>query len=273
MSAHAGHGLNEQVALQAAEWFFLLNSDEATADDRERCAQWRAADPAHETAWQRAEHVNQRFQMLPRDVAMPVLNRPIRSDRRRAIKRLAMLLVVAPAGWASWRLAAVHPWFADHRTQTGERREVLLPDGSRLTLNTASAVDVAYDGSQRLLRLREGEILIDTAADSVASGQPGHRPFLVETPAGIVRAIGTRFVVRQLDAGTPWAYQGQGAGLATGNALPADVPHSGVAVLQGGGGNPSSLGSRQCRRTACGTADRLHGNDGECAGRGGAARR
>ncbi|QEI05149.1 DUF4880 domain-containing protein [Pigmentiphaga aceris] len=199
-AAHSNiQGLNERVALQAAQWFFLLNSGDATATERHRCAQWRAADPVHEIAWQRAERINQTFQMLPGDLAMPALGRQARTDRRAVIKTLAVLLVAAPVGWQGWRLASGHPWLADHRTQTGERRELRLPDGTRLTLNTASAVDVAYDGTRRLLRLRAGEILIDTAPDSVAANHPAYRPFMVETPAGMLRALGTRFVVRRLD--------------------------------------------------------------------------
>ena len=221
-------GLNERVALQAAEWFFLLNSGEATAADQHRCAQWRAADPVHETAWQRAERVNQTFQMLPSALAMPTLGRQVRSDRRAAIKTLAVLLVAAPTGWWGWRLASASPWLADHRTQTGERRDVLLPDGTRLTLNTASAVDVVYDGTRRLLRLRAGEILIDTAPDSVASNHPAYRPFVVETQAGTMRALGTRFVVRQFDEADAWRAPGQG-----GSASNAEPARSQVAVLDG----------------------------------------
>jgi len=222
------HGLNERVALQAAEWFFLLNSGEATAADQRRCAQWRAADPVHEAAWLRAERINLKFQMLPSELAMPTLGRQVRSDRRAAIKTLAVLLVAAPAGWWGWHLASAYPWLADHRTQTGERRDVLLPDGTRLTLNTASAVDVAYDGAKRLLRLRAGEILIETAPDAVASSHPAYRPFLVQTQAGTVRALGTRFVVRQFDEGDAWRMPGQG-----GSVSNAEQARSQVAVLDG----------------------------------------
>lgn len=86
-------------------------------------------------------------------------------------------------------------WRADYRTGTGERREATLADGTHLTLNTASAVDVAYDGEYRLLRLRAGEILVQTAQEAVQAH--ARRPFVVETMQGMVRALGTRFMVRQ----------------------------------------------------------------------------
>jgi transmembrane sensor len=198
-SAHSGVAVDESVAMQAAQWFFLLQSGEATAADHSRWTHWRAADPAHEAAWQRAELVSRKFNMLPGALSMPALGRKTRADRRTAVKTLAVLLTAAPAGWLAWRASPAREWMADQRTATGERRELRLPDGTRIQLNTATAIDVAYDAKQRLVRLRAGEILIDTAPDTVASSDPAYRPFVVETAQGRLRALGTRFVVRQYE--------------------------------------------------------------------------
>lgn len=132
---------------------------------------------------------------------MPALGRTVRADRRAAVKTLALLLTAAPAGWLAWRASPAREWLADHRTATGERRELRLPDGTRLQLNTATALDVAYGDTLRLVRLRAGEILIDTAPDRVPAADPAYRPFVVETAQGRLRALGTRFVVRQLEGG------------------------------------------------------------------------
>lgn len=190
MSAAPSAVVNEAVALQAAEWFFLLQSGEATAQDRQRWAQWCAAQPAHATAWQRAQRVGQTFGGLPPALALPVLARPATVRRRAAAKAMAVLLISAPAGWMAWQH---RPGQADFRTATGERREVMLADGSRLHLDTASAVDIDFDGAMRLIRLRSGAIHIQTAPDR----QAAPRPFVVATAHGRVQALGTRFSVRQ----------------------------------------------------------------------------
>ncbi|MBS3934647.1 MAG: FecR domain-containing protein, partial [Sulfuritalea sp.] len=70
-----------------------------------------------------------------------------------------------------------------------------LADGSRLWLNTASAIDLRFDARARQIRLLAGEIFIATAPDA-------HRPFLVDTAHGRLRALGTRFNVRQEDGET-----------------------------------------------------------------------
>lgn len=135
---------------------------------------------------------------LPPDVTMAALDRPRLSSRRRALQQLALLLSVGGAGALGMRELPWRVWAADERTQVGERRELALPDGSSLWLNTASAVDLRFDADQRSVLLREGEILIRTAADPVSPS----RPFIVETAQGSVRALGTRFTVRQDDSET-----------------------------------------------------------------------
>ncbi|MGQ3128901.1 FecR domain-containing protein, partial [Variovorax sp.] len=80
---------------------------------------------------------------------------------------------------------------------TGERRELQLADGSRLTLDTASAVDVRFDAAQRLLVLHAGAILVATAPDTAAA----HRPFRVQAGGGTLEALGTRFSVRREEEG------------------------------------------------------------------------
>ncbi|HWV10669.1 MAG TPA: FecR domain-containing protein, partial [Pseudomonas sp.] len=65
-----------------------------------------------------------------------------------------------------------------------------LDDGSQLNLNAGTAVDLDFTASQRLLHLRHGELVVQVAADA-------KRPFIVRTAQGDIRALGTRFLVRQ----------------------------------------------------------------------------
>ncbi|WP_307867212.1 FecR domain-containing protein [Variovorax sp. E3] len=134
---------------------------------------------------------------LPSALAMPSLSRPARTSRRAAVARLAALLATVPAAWLGWRFVHAHGWTAQHHTSTGERRELLLSDGTRVTLNTASAIDVRFDAAQRLVVLRAGEILVATAPDTAAA----HRPFRVQSGSGTMEALGTRFSVRQEEEG------------------------------------------------------------------------
>ncbi|MBB1601682.1 FecR domain-containing protein [Variovorax sp. UMC13] len=189
MSALPPPAPDAAVLREAAQWLVRLHSGRAREADHAACAAWREADPAHERAWQRAERLSQKFGAVPSGVGVPVLARQVRGNRRAALRTLALLATAAPAAWLGWRLAPWEAWTSDHRTATGERREVQLADGSRVLLDTGSAIDVRIDAGQRTLRLRAGAIQVRTAADA--------RPFVVETALGRLRALGTRFTVRQ----------------------------------------------------------------------------
>lgn len=185
--------LEPAVLRAAAQWLVRLHSGEAGPADHAACAHWRTQHPAHEQAWQRAERMAARFGAVPAGIGVPVLARQAGQNRRAALRTLAALGTAVPVAWLAWRHEPWQAWVADYRTGTGERREVTLADGSRLLLDTGTAVDVNFDSGMRSMRLRYGNILVTTAADP----QPVHRPFIVHTEQGRLRALGTRFSVRQ----------------------------------------------------------------------------
>jgi len=185
--------LEPAVLREAAQWLVRLHSGEANAADHAAFEGWRNADPAHQQAWQRAERLSQKFGAVPPQLGVPILARQQGQNRRAAMRTLAVLGTAAPAAWLGWRMAPWAQWTADHHTATGERREITLADGSRILLDTASAVNIKFDHGLRTVVLRAGAILVTTAADPA----PQHRPFEVVTTQGRLRALGTRFTVRQ----------------------------------------------------------------------------
>ena len=185
--------LDPQALEEAAEWLVRWSERELGACERAEWEQWKASSPERSEAWARAQLLQSRMGGLPPTLAMTVLDRPRSPQRRAAIIKLAMLLAVLPAGWGGWQLTRRQQWTADYHSAVGERRELTLADGSHVTLNTDTAIDVLYDANQRLIRLRAGEILVQTAADSASKA----RPFLVATDHGSMQALGTRFTVRE----------------------------------------------------------------------------
>ena len=186
----------EDVQQQAAEWLTVLMSGEASEAEYAAWQRWRGADPEHERAWQHIDAVSRRFNGLHRGAAAQALagteQQAVNGKRRQL---LAWLGVAAGGGLLAAQTGAwdgVRALRADYRTATGERREVVLDDGSVLSLNTRSAVNVRFDDKRRLIELLAGEILV-----SSGHGAGSAAPLVVATREGLVRALGTRFVVRQ----------------------------------------------------------------------------
>lgn len=119
---------------------------------------------------------------------------------RRAIRALAAALALCAAvGLALWQgpfggrdappdgLRVLGG--ADYATAVGERLSVTLPDGSLVTLNTDSALDVVYADRLRLVRLLKGQAYFEVAPDADS-------PFVVEAAGRRITALGTAFDVR-----------------------------------------------------------------------------
>lgn len=193
--------LSPAVAQRALQWLVELQSDDVTPEVVQEWERWRAAHPDHERAWLRIESVRGRLQPLASPQSSAIARAalaPASDHRRRALKALSVLAVLGGAGWFTERSTPWREWSSDYRTRIGERRVLPLPDGTRLVLNTGSAINVAFSDTERRVILIAGEILVRTAQEDRAV----HRPFLVETAFGAARALGTEYAVRQQDAST-----------------------------------------------------------------------
>lgn len=200
-----GRAIDPAIADQAADWLTLFMSGEAGDDDRQRWSRWRSAHPDHERAWRHIEEVTGRFKdMAPRaayQVLSPYTGTATAPNRRAALRVLLWGGIAGTAGLLAARTPLAQRLAADYRTGIGEQRTVMLADGTALTLNTDSAVDVRFDAAQRLLRLLAGEVLVVTGHAQTATGR-AWPPLVVATAQGRIRALGTRFTVRQRMQGT-----------------------------------------------------------------------
>jgi len=187
---------NDRRALhEAAAWHVKLRGASATAGLQQDWQKWHEADPAHQRAWLRVQSVTAQLSHLPAPLARQALGRRASPTRRSVVRGVALGLGSGATAWMAWNGAPLESWQAGQRTATGERRDLKLPDGSLVALDTATALDTVFDDRQRLLRLHRGRILVATEPDALG------RPFSVQTPQGHVLALGTRFTVHLADDG------------------------------------------------------------------------
>lgn len=146
----------------AAHWLALLDAGDASESDLLRLAKWRASSSLHEDAWQKASLLRQRFTALPGALAMATLDRPD-TGRRALLKQALGIAALLPTAWLVSRELPLEAWTADMRTSVGERRQVLLSDGTFVQLNTDSAVNI--DMNARRLTLIRGEVAVKVPAN------------------------------------------------------------------------------------------------------------
>jgi len=201
---------NAPVTEQASFWWVLLSEGEPTVADSREFAEWVARSPERVEAFLQAARLTSALQSgairwpdtsaeellsAARNALPEIARLPSASHggvRRHTALRAAFVvagLAVAGIGLFLYRGAQ------RFETALGEQRSVVLTDGSLVTLNTSSLIEVHMEGERRTVQLLSGEALFDVAHDAA-------RPFEVVAGRATVRAVGTQFDVDRRPSGT-----------------------------------------------------------------------
>lgn len=180
---------------EAAQWFARVQDSPLSAEERSRFEAWRAEHPQHEYEFDVLQGLWNATDLLPRARLQALCDEPVQQPRRRQVLRYAMAASVAAValGLGLFNvLGHPAPYDAEFRTVLGEQRQVTLPDGSVMELNSRSVVAVHYVKGRRGIELKQGEAMFSVEHDAA-------RPFVVVAGAGQVTVTGTRFDVRRDD--------------------------------------------------------------------------
>ncbi|MCB5184255.1 FecR domain-containing protein [Methylobacillus gramineus] len=197
---------DQGIVEQAIFWLVKLQSGTASQEEHAACERWKMQHPQHQLVWDRLNIVGQQVQQIPANAAHAALGNEhlirqktnVLMRRRQALKFIAIGMMTAGVAGSGYEWLPWRPMLAEYTTRVGERKQVMLADGSSVMLNTSSAMDVQYADNLRQLALHQGEALITTAHDPAVH----QRPFVLATTHGSLQALGTKFLVRQQHANT-----------------------------------------------------------------------
>jgi len=186
--------------MEAARWLVALEDDPDDVDLRSRIDAWRAADPAHDSAWRDTAHVHGLMpaaasrEFAARQPGAAIGER--RTGRQGFGQRIAAGVLTAVAAGILLLLAPglVLRLQSDQVTTTAEVRSVALDDGSVVLLGADSAIALLDRDANRGIRLLKGEAFFQVAPDP-------ERPFKVVARDVEVTVLGTSFNVRLADDG------------------------------------------------------------------------
>jgi transmembrane sensor len=210
------------VEQEAIQWVVRMTSGDASEFDRLAFRNWRARNAENEAALVVARSL---WVSVGWGMADPGLGRhreTVFGSHRassRAPRRLALaaaILLVSMLGYLG-----LHDWRYDDVTSVGERRAISLADGTRVELNSGTALSVDFSAGYRRVALARGEAYFDVTHDAT-------RPFIVKAAAGEVRVLGTAFSVRKDDEGVVVTVTRGRVQVADGGATLAVVPEQQV---------------------------------------------
>jgi len=193
---------NQRRARKEASLWLARLDRELTEAEREELNEWLVVSPTHGQALIHMAESWDEFDVLSElaDV-FPLEARDHQPRWQLSPRRVAGLAVAASIFVVGWLTVSVgldritgvaEPVTVatgqTYETAVGEQWPVRLPDGSVVTLNTDSLIEVLYTQTERTILLLRGEANFDVAANSA-------RPFLVCAGDQVVRAVGTAFNV------------------------------------------------------------------------------
>jgi transmembrane sensor len=189
---------SKRARTEAAAWFARLSKLSVTTDALREFRDWKqlsdnaAAYAEVEATWNAAGKLRGDPDVQALTQAALDDTRPGRLAARKRARTgrfaLAAAGLAGSAAIAAWLVVGSQPAY---RTGVGEQRLVVLSDGSRVRLNTDSAIRVRFRGGQRRVDLTRGEAFFDVRHD------PRH-PFIVQADGARIFDIGTKFDVRRL---------------------------------------------------------------------------
>ncbi|SFU77740.1 FecR family protein [Polaromonas sp. YR568] len=193
----------------ALDWFVRRTGGPLEASDEAAFQAWLTADDAHDAAFARHQNDWRRLDELPAD-GLRTLRQNLANDKAAAARAAprprawwrdlsawapqgalaAVALMVSCGGYLAWSLWQQQPVFEQSfATARGQQLEVVLPEGSRLRLDTLTNADVTLYRERREVRLPQGQAMFQV------KGDPG-RPFDVLAGPLRITVVGTRFSVR-----------------------------------------------------------------------------
>lgn len=186
--------MSNELKIQALQWYVRMRSSDVSSDERQAYDNWLLEDETHKEVYNAIER---EWQELDNLESWAVEEMRLLEDRIIPAKRKRNFLI----GFSGLTIAAVtvaiifvlSPFILQtqihqYETAKGEQRKIVLEDGSRIHLNSASSVTVQFNSEAREIDLLEGEGLFDVAHER-------KRPFVVRVRDSKIVAVGTSFSV------------------------------------------------------------------------------
>jgi len=198
-----------QLRRQALGWMVRRNDAGWTAQDEALFQHWLSADPRHVQMYAQWDGRWAQLDAMPADLVAG-LRRKLEADKAQASEMhttphraqasrrhflfwpatsVLTMAAMGGVGYMAWQHLQAQPLSEQvYHTDRGQQQSIVLADGSRVRLDTATRLEVRMFRQRREVRLLDGQAVFAVLHDG--------RPFHVLAASHRVTVVGTRFSVR-----------------------------------------------------------------------------
>ena len=184
----------------AIQWFLRMQHADVEDSERNKFESWLMESRAHQEAYSEVSKLWDRFDssvaLEKLAVAMDqkrFFDQRERTNRfKKTVAGMLGAIAISMAGMFSYQYWQSQPVMQLATQATfGEVESKRLEDGTLLTMNTGTDIEVTYYRDRRIAKLKRGEAIFEVARDE-------SRPFIVDSGYARVSVLGTRFAVNRM---------------------------------------------------------------------------
>jgi len=190
----------EKIQQTAIQWFLRMQDNEVEDSVRTKFEVWLMESTANQEAYLEVSKLWDRFDspaaLEKLAVAMDqksFFDKRERDNRfKKTVAGVLSAIAISIASLYSYQYLQSQPVMQLATQATfGEVESKRLEDGTVLTMNTGTDIEVTYYRDRRLVKLKRGEAIFNVARDE-------SRPFIIDSGHARVSVLGTRFAVNRM---------------------------------------------------------------------------
>jgi transmembrane sensor len=199
----AGFAKNSALNEAAARWFIRMQEAEPDSPQRTQFEAWLMQSEQHQAeyasiceAWDGISSLDELKKLAVAREAKYFIKQTNQAKKiKKAVSAVSLCVILAFAGlfgnhqYQQWQASPTMQMA--RQSGTAEILTQTLDDGTQVTLNASSKIEVTYYRNQRHIALLQGEAIFNVTKDP-------DRPFIVETDTAKITVLGTRFAINKL---------------------------------------------------------------------------
>ncbi|RXK13264.1 siderophore-interacting protein [Halarcobacter mediterraneus] len=193
--------MKDNVQDTAIKWL-TCEKEGLTKEQKKEFYSWLEADISHKEAYDDAKNIYSLFQNMPKEYSKELSKKAHEGARRTKlienfkpiISYAAVVMLIIVAFFNSYNYFI--PSF--EQTLVSENKNIskkLLPDGSIVSLDIKTKMQIEYYKNKRVVSLSTGQAMFDVAKDK-------KRPFIIDSGKTRIEVLGTKFEVINLNDST-----------------------------------------------------------------------